>query len=115
MTPLVTAEAARLALPIDAAAAGSMVRHALAAFAANDLEAAAMQLMRHAKGSFGLVISHSLDATSGLVVASRGQTMSIAVYPQLGMVLFESEAAATKAAMGMSAEARRADAAELTA
>ena len=72
-----------------------------------------MELMRHAKGSFGLVISHSLDATSGLVVAARGQTMSIAVYPQLGMVLFGSEAAATKAAMGMSAEARRADAAEL--
>ena len=89
------------------------VRHALAAFAANDLEAAAMELMRHAKGSFGLVISHALDATSGVVVAARGQTLSIAVYPQRGMVLFGSEAAATKAAMGMSAEARRADAAEL--
>ena len=112
VTPLVAAEATRLGLAVDAAAAGAMVRHALVAFAANDLEAAAMQLMRHAKGSFGLVISHSLDATSGLVVAARGQTMSIAVYPQLGMVLFGSEAAATKAAMGMSAEARRADAAE---
>ena len=33
-------------------------------------------------------------------MAARGQTMSIAFYPQMGMVLFGSEAAATKVAMG---------------
>ena len=85
-------------------------------------------------GSFGLVLSTSLEADSELIVAARGQvptpnpkclspnpnpspnpsptptptptpapspgqTMSIAFYPESGLVLFGSEAAATKAAM----------------
>ena len=70
------------------------------AFIGNDLYCATRQLLGGAKGSFGLVTSHSLDATDELVVAARGQTMSVACYPQMGVVLFGSEAAATKVGMG---------------
>lgn len=71
--------------------------------ARQDLLAAARQLLAGAKGSFGLVLSHSLDAGDAgeVVMAARGQTMSVAVYPHLGSVLFGSEASATKAAMNM--------------
>ena len=56
--------------------------------------------MGNAKGSFGLVISHSLDSSNEVVVAARGQTMAIAFYPQMGCALFGSEATATKVGMG---------------
>jgi len=71
------------------------------AFLSQDLYTATRQLLGSAKGSFGLVTSHSLDASQELVVAARGQTMSVALYPQLGIALFGSEAAATKVGMGM--------------
>jgi len=74
---------------------------AVDAFFDNGLLAAARQLLAGARGSFGLVLSHSLDCESELVVAARGQTMSVAFYPAAGLVLFGSESAATKAAMGM--------------
>lgn len=57
------------------------------------------QLLGSAMGSFGLVLSHSLDASRELVVAARGQTMSVAFYPETGLVMFGSESAATKAGM----------------
>ena len=63
--------------------------------------AAARQLLANSIGSFGLVLSTSVDAKDELVIASRGQTMSIAFYPQLGAFLFGSEAAATKARSGV--------------
>lgn len=66
------------------------------AFLGQDLYTAARQLLGNAKGSFGLVISHSLDSANEVVVAARGQTMALAFYPQMGMVLFGSEATATK-------------------
>ena len=47
------------------------------------------------------MLSHSLDNERDVVLTSRGQTMSVAFYPSTGMVTFGSEAAATKACMGM--------------
>ena len=84
---------------LDATAAKALVRVAVRAFFEQDLLAAARQLLANAIGSFGLVLSTSLDAPNELVVAARGQTMSIAFYPKLGCFLFGSESAATKAAM----------------
>ena len=70
------------------------------AFCSMDLLRATRHLLANAKGSFGLVTSHSLESDEAVVVAARGQTMSIACYPQQGLVLFGSEVAATKVAMG---------------
>ena len=82
--------------------------------------------MKRAMGSFGLCVNCSLDAhrqvttppppplflapstpcspnsvplpwVSQVVIAARGQTMSIAFYPTMGLVSYGSEAAATKA------------------
>ena len=53
------------------------------AFFTHDLYSATRQLLAHAKGSFGLGMSHSLDATNELVMAARGQTISLAFYPQV--------------------------------
>ena len=72
---------------------------ATAAFLQNDIFMAGAALLRECKGSFGIVLSHSLDCQDALVIGARGQTMSVAFYPVLGMVLFGSEQAATKAAM----------------
>ena len=73
-----------------------LVKTACSAFIYGDLLRAALELMAGAQGSFGLVLSHSLDAEKDVVIASRGQTMSVAFYPSLGCVAFGSEAAATK-------------------
>lgn len=80
-----------------------MVRASIDAFFDNDLATASRQLVGNSKGSFGLVLSHSLDAEHEIVVAARGQPMSVAIYPALGAVLFGSESAATKAALEMDA------------
>ena len=62
------------------------------------------ELLRRAKGSFGIVLSHTLDCSNAFLIGARGQTMSVGFYPHLGMVLFGSESAATKAAMALRAE-----------
>ena len=49
-----------------------------------------------AQGSFGLVLSNALDAEREIIVAARGQTMSVSFYPSSGVVSFGSEASATK-------------------
>ena len=72
------------------------VTETLNAFFFNDLVAAASRLLKHAMGSFGLVLSSSLDANAEIIIAARGQTMSIACYPALGIVMFGSESSATK-------------------
>ena len=78
--------------------ADALIRKAIDAFFDQGLLAASRQLLAGAIGSFGLVLSF-LDADDELVFASRGQTMSIAFYPESGMILFCSEPAATKAGM----------------
>ena len=86
-----------------AAMATRLAAEATRAFFDQDLLAAARQLLAGAKGSFGLLLSHSLDAGAEgeVVMAARGQTMSAAVYPHLNIVLWGSEASATKAGMTM--------------
>ena len=74
------------------------------AFFFGDLLRAGRELMAGAQGSFGLVLSHSLDCQRDLVIAARGQTMSIAFYPSTGLVVFGSESAATKVGMGVPGE-----------
>ena len=80
----------------------ALVAESVGAFLHNDLLKSAFTLMTGAMGSFGLVLSHSLDATSDIVLAARGQTMSVACYPSQGLVMIGSEAAATK--VGLSSE-----------
>ena len=64
-----------LALPGDAAkqagAVRSLVHESLLAFCNGDLLHAGRALLRGARGSFGLVLSHSLDAHSDFLVAPR--------------------------------------------
>jgi hypothetical protein len=72
------------------------------AFYDNDLFFAIKTFMDHAKGSFGLSVTSTLDSAKQMCLASRGQTMSVAFYPDKGLVCYGSEAAATKA--GMTAE-----------
>ena len=97
-------EALGASLPVTdtAGACKRLADEAVDAFHQMSLLSAARLLLAKARGSFGLVLSHSLDAHSELVVAARGQTMSVAFYPQMGLVLFGSEAATTKVAMGSS-------------
>ena len=78
-----------------------MAEAAINAFFDNDLLYATQLFMRKAKGSFGLCVTCSADARRQLIVAARGQTMSVAFYPKTGMVLYGSEQAAMKAAVGV--------------
>ena len=103
----------------------TFIEATVSAFLYNDLLMAGRDLLRYAVGSFGVVLSHSLECADSMIIGARGQTMSIGercrgllplllsfswsthlpphsigFYPELGMVLFGSEQAATKAAMG---------------
>jgi len=84
---------------VQSDATRNFVVESIRAFFFNDLLEAAQALLRGAQGSFGLVLSHSLDAERELVIAARGQTMSVAFYPSSGIVSFGSEASATKVPM----------------
>eukprot|EP00316_Scyphosphaera_apsteinii_P022917 CAMPEP_0119334028 /NCGR_PEP_ID=MMETSP1333-20130426/86522_1 /TAXON_ID=418940 /ORGANISM="Scyphosphaera apsteinii, Strain RCC1455" /LENGTH=1168 /DNA_ID=CAMNT_0007344241 /DNA_START=113 /DNA_END=3619 /DNA_ORIENTATION=+ len=84
--------------------AAALIQSAVGAFFEQDLLAAGRKLLKFAMGSFGLVLSTSLDAQRELVIGSRGQTMSIAFYPMLGAFLFGSESAACKAGVGVTSE-----------
>eukprot|EP00931_Biecheleriopsis_adriatica_P026260 TRINITY_DN15999_c0_g2_i2.p1 TRINITY_DN15999_c0_g2~~TRINITY_DN15999_c0_g2_i2.p1 ORF type:complete len:1401 (-),score=231.76 TRINITY_DN15999_c0_g2_i2:11-4213(-) len=76
------------------------VEGAVNAFFDNDLLWAARLFLTNAKGSFGLCMTSSLVAERQLVVGARGQTMSVAFYPRTGLILYGSEQAAVKAAVG---------------
>jgi len=89
-----------------------LVRAAIDAFFDQDLFTAAQELLRHAEGSFGLCLSTSVDAAKEVVVAARGQTMSIAFWPKLGVLTWGSEAAATKTGLGRATSADRTGAAD---
>ena len=75
----------------------AFVRETVRAFTTYDLFMAVRILMNGATGSFGLSATCSVDAHRQVVLASRGQTMSLAFYPTLGTVLWGSELAALKA------------------
>lgn len=78
------------------------VRTTVHAFFDNDLLQTTKLFLENAKGSFGLSISSSLDAHRQVVLAARGQTMSIAFYPKKGLVCYGSEQAAVKVSWGFS-------------
>lgn len=72
-------DTAESALPLPglshrAAALHRLVETAVQAFFHADLLRAGVELMAGAHGSFGLVLSHSLDAERDVVIAARGQT-----------------------------------------
>ena len=75
MVALLLPQAAVLVLPGNAAeqagAVRSLVHESLLAFCNGDLLHAGRALLRGARGSFGLVLSHSLDAHSDFLVALR--------------------------------------------
>jgi len=69
------------------------------AFFDNDLFNTVKIFMQNASGSFGLCVMSSLDAHDQICIAARGQSMSVAVYPQKRMICYGSEQAAVKAGM----------------
>ena len=89
-----------------------LVKAAVDAFFDQDLYAAGKEFLAHAEGSFGLCLSSSVDATNEVVLGARGQTMSIAFWPKLGVLTWGSEAAATKTGLGQETGANRTGAAE---
>jgi hypothetical protein len=72
------------------------------AFFDNDLLMTTRRFLKDAKGSFGLCFSSSLDAHRQICLAARGQTMSIAFYPNKGLICYGSEQAAVKAGLNFS-------------
>ena len=67
-----------------------LVTAAVNAFFDQNLYAAAKELLAHAEGSFGLCLSTSIDAANEVVLAARGQTMSIAFWPKLGVLTYRA-------------------------
>lgn len=78
-----------------------VVNGTIDAFFDNDLFRATKTFMRNAKGSFGLMVSSSLDAHRQVCLAARGQPMSIAFYPKKGIICYGSEQAAVKVGLDM--------------
>jgi hypothetical protein len=89
-----------------------LIKAAVDAFFDQDLYAAGKEFLAHAEGSFGLCLSSSVDASNEVVLGARGQTMSIAFWPKLGVLTWGSEAAATKTGLGQETGANRTGAAE---
>ena len=52
-----------------------------------------------AKGSFGLMVSSSVDCDRSLALAARGQSISVALYPESKTFLWGSELGAVKAGL----------------
>ncbi len=80
-----------LGLAASSDAAAAFVTAAVDAFFDQDLLRATQMLLSNAKGSFGLFVSCSLDAHRQVVLAARGQTMSVGFYPAQNLVLWASE------------------------
>ena len=78
------------------------VQAAVNAFFDNDLMQTTRLVLNSSKGSFGLCITSSMDAHRQLCVAARGQTMSVAFYPESGLICYGSELA-VKAGLGKKA------------
>jgi Ca2+-binding EF-hand superfamily protein len=93
--------AASLDLGEGPTALETFVSAAVDGFFDNDLFHATRLFLASARGSFGLGVTCSLDSSRQMIVAARGQTNSVALYPRLGLVLYGSEQAAVKACVGM--------------
>ena len=75
------------------------VKSTVNAFFDNDLFNTVKIFLKHASGSFGLCVMSSLDAHRQMCLAARGQSISIAFYPQKKLICYGSEQAAVKAGM----------------
>jgi hypothetical protein len=76
-----------------------LVNKSVDAFFDNDLFLSTNIFMKSAVGSFGLMVTSSLDSHRQICIAARGQPMSIAFYPDKGIVCYGSELAAVKAGL----------------
>jgi hypothetical protein len=76
-----------------------VIRLTIDAFFDNDLFQTTKLLLGNAVGSFGLMITCSEDANRQVCIAARGQAMSVAFYPDKGLVCYGSEQAAVKAGL----------------
>jgi hypothetical protein len=85
----------------EGASLGAFVRETINAYFDNDLLHTTRLFMENAKGSFGLVVTSSLDAHRQVCIAARGQPMSIAFYPKKGLVCYGSSEQSVKAGMGV--------------
>mmetsp|Transcript_44819 Transcript_44819/g.112412 ORF Transcript_44819/g.112412 Transcript_44819/m.112412 type:complete len:1579 (+) Transcript_44819:96-4832(+) len=74
-------------------------RSAADAFINNDLFSATRLFLKGAKGSFGLMVSSSVDSSRQLVLAARGQSISVALSPATKTFLWGSELGAVKAGL----------------
>jgi hypothetical protein len=78
----------------------AFLKQTIDAFFDNDLFMTTKIFMKNAKGSFGISVTSNLDSHRQICLAARGQTMSIAFYPDKDLVCYGSEQAAVKAGMG---------------
>ena len=76
-----------------------LVAKTIDAFFDNDLMETTKIFLAGAVGSFGVVFTSSMDARRQICIAARGQPMSIAFYPDKGVICYGSELAAVKAGM----------------
>lgn len=83
----------------DSVVPSKFARVVIDAFLDNDLFHTTKEFLSNAHGSFGLCVASSLDASSQLCLAARGQPTSVAFYPKEGVVLYGSEQSAVKAAL----------------
>ena len=79
-------------------------QHTVDAFFDNDLFMTTKIFMKRAMGSFGLTFTSTLDSHRQVCLAARGQTMSIAFYPNKDLICYGSEQAACKAGMDTGSE-----------
>lgn len=88
----------------ERAALTKFMETAITAFLKHDLFCASNLFFRSARGSFGLCTSSTVSAHRQIVIAARGQSMSVAFYPRMGLVLYGSQQAAVKASIGIAEE-----------
>ena len=77
----------------------TFVRYTVDAFFDNALFTTTKLFLANAVGSFGLMVTSSMDAHRQVCIAARGQPMSIAFHPEKALICYGSELAAVRAGM----------------
>lgn len=76
-----------------------LIENTVDAFFDNDLFTTTKLFMENVVGSFGLMVTSSMDAHRQICIAARGQPMSVAFYPDKDVICYGSELAAVKAGL----------------
>ena len=76
-----------------------LIENTVDAFFDNDLFTTTKGSMENAVGSFGLMVTSSMDAHRQICIAARGQSMSVAFFPDKDVICYGSELAAVKAGL----------------